>query len=147
MPLSTLTDWSKQHISALFEIGNDSDALKAIEETFSPDVVVMLNGTRLDRDGVKQLVLALRRAAPKGLKVDWQVVVDVPKDASNRSGSFGGVYIIRGLKQEVPGLGLTDFERRKSVNAVIESQSYDLDTDSRRIVNLVFVAAMVKATL
>ncbi|TFK49516.1 hypothetical protein OE88DRAFT_1661992 [Heliocybe sulcata] len=142
-PLSTLTDWSKQHIGAVFELGNESDALMAIEETFSPDVKVMLNGAPMNREGVKQVVLAFRRAAPNGLKVEWMSVVDVPNDASNRNGSFGGVYIIRGLKHEVPGKGLLDFERHKSVNVVIQSQYDDPEKDSRRIVNLVFVAANV----
>ncbi|EPQ52722.1 hypothetical protein GLOTRDRAFT_131959 [Gloeophyllum trabeum ATCC 11539] len=140
--LPTLTEWSKQHISAVFESRNDAESLRAVEETFSPDVRVLLNGTPVNREGVKQLVVAMRRAAPAGLKVDWQVTVDVPKDPSNRNGAFGGVYVVRGQRKELPGTkGVVDIERHKSVNVVIQSQSEDPSTDSRKIVNLVFVAA------
>jgi len=147
-PLSSLSSWSMQHIKDVFEAPKDADSSRAIDATFSPDIKAMLNGMQLNKDGIRQLVQAMRKASTTGLKVEWLSTVEVPKDPDNRNGAFGGMYIIRGLKKEVPGMsGFVDFERRKSVNVIIESQSDDPNIDSRKLVNLVFVAADVRSKL
>ncbi|KAJ7593372.1 hypothetical protein C8J56DRAFT_886333 [Mycena floridula] len=143
--LSTLTEWSRQHICDIFEAPSDNDALLAIASTFSATVEGSINGQSLNRAGIEQLVLAMRKnSSPGGLRVHWQETVDVPKDSvTNRNGSFGGIYYISGLQQEVEG-NLASFERRKVVSVQIESESPDTAQDSRRIVHLVFVATNVR---
>lgn len=145
--LSSLTDWSVQHIQDIFESISDEAALRAVENTFSDDLIATVNGARINKRGIKQLVLALRQSASRcGLNVYWQHAVEASRDpTTNRDGSFGGVYIIRGIQKVLPGNTYpTEFERHKTVTATIESQSPDSAIDSRKIVNLVFVALDVR---
>ncbi|KAK7463388.1 hypothetical protein VKT23_006743 [Stygiomarasmius scandens] len=141
--LPTLTEWSVDHIRAVFEAPTDSHALQAISETFSTSLSASVNGRPLNRSGVENLVLAMRRdAASTGLKVDWERTLEVPDDANtNRDGSFGGFYTISGLQKQIPGSHTPmDFIRHKTVTVRIESQVGDQFIDSRKIVSLVFVA-------
>ncbi|THV07221.1 hypothetical protein K435DRAFT_772591 [Dendrothele bispora CBS 962.96] len=141
--LPTLTEWSVDHIRSVFEAPSDSSALQAISETFSTDLSASVNGKPLNRSGVENLVLAMRRAATtSGLKVDWERTLEVPDDGrTNRDGSFGGFYTISGLRKQVPGSCTPmDFIRQKTVTVRIESQLNDQNLDSRKIVSLVFVA-------
>lgn len=144
--LCTLTEWSTQHIRDIFEARNDDQALRAIASTFSDNVQVIVNGNPLSRECLIQSVLAMRRSSANGLRVHWQQVVDAPLDpASNRDGSFGGVYTIRGIQKVLPGSDKPiEFERIKSVTTKIESELPTFDIDSRRIVHLVFVASDVR---
>ncbi|KAK2460244.1 hypothetical protein APHAL10511_007633 [Amanita phalloides] len=155
--LCSLSEWSQQHIRDVFEAETDEDALRAIRNTFADGVDARANGKPLPREGIDALVLAMRNCCanveeddgmPRSkLRVQWKCGVDVPTDPiSNRDGSFGGVYVIKGIKRMVPGsLKPVEFERHKTVTVKIDSMSSDLAVDSRRITNLVFVASDVRA--
>ncbi|KAF4571574.1 hypothetical protein EYR36_008914 [Pleurotus pulmonarius] len=145
VPLSNLYDWSREHIHDVFEAPNDDMCLRAIESTFAKNLQATINGAPLDREGIKQLVLAMRRGSSTGLKVRWHQAVPVPRDPTNRNGSFGGVYVISGIQKQLPGMSKpAEFERHKTVTVRIESLSSDPYVDSRRIVNLTFVANDVR---
>jgi len=139
--LPTLTEWSVDHIRAVFEAPTDSHALQAISDTFSNNLSATVNGRPLNRSGVENLVLAMRRdAASTGLKVDWERTLEVPDDANTnrvstsgkselhsgplltrfsfylQDGSFGGFYTISGLQKQIPGSHTPmDFIRHKTV--------------------------------
>uniref|UniRef100_A0A0W0EUY7 Uncharacterized protein n=1 Tax=Moniliophthora roreri TaxID=221103 RepID=A0A0W0EUY7_MONRR len=120
--LCSLTEWSIVHVRNIFEASSDEEALRAIMETFSPTVSATLNGSPLPREGIDKLVLAMRQGGRSdgvgnGLKVHWKHTVEVPINGStNRDGSFGGVYIISGLKKTSPGSDRpTNFSRHKTV--------------------------------
>ncbi|KAH0585308.1 hypothetical protein H2248_008549 [Termitomyces sp. 'cryptogamus'] len=141
--LCSLTEWSVRHIRDIFEASTDEQSLRAISTTFAENLDASVNGAPLTREGIKQLVLAMRRSSPRGLNVEWLQAVEASSDpTTNRGGSFGGVYVIRGIQKTVPGSSRpVDFERHKTVTVKIASQSSSLHFDSRRIVNLVFVAS------
>ncbi|KAF8150109.1 hypothetical protein B0H34DRAFT_666593 [Crassisporium funariophilum] len=142
IPLTSLTQWSQEHIRAVFESPSNEDSMQAVDETFAKTVNATLNGKPMGAAEIRQLVLSMRKESPGGLKVQWQQTVEVPQDAHNRNGSFGGVYIIRGIQRILPGYSRpVEFERHKTVTVRIESQSTDPTVDSRKIVNLVFVAS------
>ncbi|KAG6857378.1 hypothetical protein H0H87_004740 [Tephrocybe sp. NHM501043] len=117
VPLPSLTEWSVRHIRDIFEASTDEQSLRAISTTFAEDVDGSVNGAPLSREGIKQLVLAMRKSSPKGLKVHWQQAVEASSDpVTNRGGSFGGVYIIRGIQKTLPGSQRpVEFERHKTV--------------------------------
>ncbi|KAK7032284.1 hypothetical protein VNI00_013243 [Paramarasmius palmivorus] len=148
--LCSLTEWSINHIRDVFEAPSDEEALRAIEQTFSLSVTATLNGSPLPREGIIKLVLSMRQGGRmgggSGLRVNWKHTVEVPADpVTNRDGSFGGVYVITGLRKILPDFNRpVTFSRHKSVNVKIESQSPDTHLDSRRIVSLVFVASDVQ---
>ncbi|KAF8343549.1 hypothetical protein F5887DRAFT_289906 [Amanita rubescens] len=152
--LNSLTEWSQQHIRAIFEAETNEDAVRAIGSTFSDKVSASVNGTPLPREGIDALVLSMRKGlnssgtdgTSTSLQVQWKYGVDVPRDPlTNRDGSFGGVYVIKGIKRMIPGLpDPVEFERHKTVTVKIDSISPDLSVDSRRITNLVFVASDVR---
>ncbi|CAA7269541.1 unnamed protein product [Cyclocybe aegerita] len=141
--LSSLTQWSQGHIRRVFESPSEAEAVQAIEDTFSKDVNASLNGKQLGLEQVKQLVLSMHKESRTGgLKVEWKQTVEVPEDPTNRNGSFGGVYIIHGIWRTLSGqYEPMELERHKTVTVRIESQSNDTTVDSRKIVNLVFVAS------
>ncbi|KAF8626932.1 hypothetical protein AX17_006432 [Amanita inopinata Kibby_2008] len=157
--LCSLTEWSEQHIRSIFEAETDQDALQAIQNTFSESLSASINGAALSREGIDTLVLAMRGGCGGSnssedaanrqrsrLQVQWKHGVEVPRDPStNREGSFGGVYVIKGIRRVVPGTQKpVEFERHKTVTVKIESMSSELDVDSRRITSLVFVASDVR---
>ncbi|KAF8071815.1 hypothetical protein FPV67DRAFT_1447297 [Lyophyllum atratum] len=141
--LCSLSDWSVRHIRDVFEAPTDEQSLRAISATFADNINASVNGAPLSREGINQLVLAMRRSSAHGLTVHWEQAVEAPSDpATNRGGSFGGVYIIRGIQKTLPGSQKpVEFERHKTVTVKIDSQSPSLYEDSRRIVSLVFVAS------
>ncbi|GLB40297.1 hypothetical protein LshimejAT787_0801680 [Lyophyllum shimeji] len=116
-PLCSLTEWSVQHIREIFEAPTDEETLHAISRTFAENVNASVNGAPLSQEGIRQLVLAMRRNSSRGLTVHWKQAVEAPSDpATNREGSFGGVYIIRGMEKTLPGSQKpVDFERHKTV--------------------------------
>ncbi|KAG6865797.1 hypothetical protein C0991_011789, partial [Blastosporella zonata] len=116
-PLVSLTEWSMRHIRDIFEAPTDEQSLRAISATFADNVDGSVNGMSLNREGINQLVLAMRRSSPAGLMVHWQQAVEASSDpATNRGGSFGGVYIIRGIHKILPGSqNPVEFERHKTV--------------------------------
>ncbi|KAI0663913.1 hypothetical protein C8Q70DRAFT_386850 [Cubamyces menziesii] len=142
--LPTFYAWSTEHIRRVFEAKSENDCLKALDDTFSQRLEFTFNGSPLPREGLQKIVLAMLQASGFCLNVDWLNAVEVPRDGSNRNGMLGGYYIIRNVKKPVPGSSkLACFERHKSVNVVIESESADPSVDSRRIVKLAIVATDV----
>ncbi|KAL1739953.1 hypothetical protein HDZ31DRAFT_48477 [Schizophyllum fasciatum] len=142
--LNNLTDWSIEHIRAVFEARTDDDSLRAIESTFSERLEGTVNGAPLSRPQVAQMVLAMRSSAPYGLRVDWMQAQEMPKDLSCRDGTLGGMYVIRGIQRSTPSGSPACFERHKTVAVRIESELQDPLMDSRRITSLVFVASDVR---
>lgn len=117
VPLSSLTEWSMQHIQSIFEAHSDEQSLLAISDTFSDDVHIVVNGLTVSRDDINQLVLSLRRCSSRGLKVYWQQAVEAPSDPeTNRDGVFGGMYVIRGIQKIPQGSSSpVEHERHKTV--------------------------------
>ncbi|OJT02254.1 hypothetical protein TRAPUB_7235 [Trametes pubescens] len=163
--LPTFYAWSIEHIKNVFEAKCERDALQALEDTFSHRLEFTFNGSPLPRVGLQKIVLAMLQTSGFCLNVDWLNAVEVPRDGSNRvsapppwdlrlykltvafppqNGMLGGYYIIRNVKKPLPGSAtLACFERHKSVNVEIESESPDPSVDSRRIVKLAIVATDV----
>ncbi|KAL1674187.1 hypothetical protein EV122DRAFT_221149 [Schizophyllum commune] len=142
--LGSLTEWSISHIREVFEARSDDDALRAIESTFADHLEGTVNGAPLSRPQVAQMVLAMRRTAPAGLRVEWMQAQEAPRDMSCRDGSLDGMYVIRGIQRPTPSGSPASFERHKTVEVRIESQLPDPRLDSRRITSLVFVASEVR---
>jgi len=138
--LPSLSEWSIQRIKKIFESTTDEESLRSIRATFKDNVTATINGAPLSRDGIAQLVLAMRRSSKTGLSVIWHHTVEVARDPSTnrvrffwscrpsrrgpsdltflsrQDGSFGGYYIIRGLRKQLPGMyHPVDFERHKTV--------------------------------
>lgn len=80
--LCTLSEWSVGHIRDVFEARSEEKCLRAIAATFSDGVNASINGMPLSREGINQLVLAMRRSSESGLKVYWQKAIEVPRDAA-----------------------------------------------------------------
>ena len=78
--LSTLHEWSQEHIKSVFEARDDAVCIAAINKTFSDNVTASINGTPMTKQDIIKLVFGLRGAAPDGLKVHWENGIDVPKD-------------------------------------------------------------------
>ncbi|OBZ72161.1 hypothetical protein A0H81_07631 [Grifola frondosa] len=144
--LSTFYAWSIEHIKRVFEAKTERDCLEALDDTFSQKLEFTFNGSPLPRMGLQKIVLAMLEGSGFCLNVDWQNAVEVPNDGYNRNGILGGYYIIRNVKKPLPGSSMPGyFERHKSVNVVIESESPDIHVDSRRIVKLAIVATDLPA--
>ncbi|KAI8980075.1 hypothetical protein BD414DRAFT_109261 [Trametes punicea] len=142
--LTSFYTWSCEHIKKVFEAKSERDCLQALEETFSERLEFTFNGSPLPRVGLQKIVLAMLQTSGFRLNVDWLNAVEVPQDDSNRNGMLGGYYVIRNVMKPVPGSShLACYERHKSVNVVIESESSDPRVDSRRIVKLAIVATDV----
>ncbi|KDR75970.1 hypothetical protein GALMADRAFT_139735 [Galerina marginata CBS 339.88] len=143
--LTSLAQWSQNHIKDIFESPTDEDCVRAIDETFCKNVHAVLNGKPLGLEQIKQSVLAIRKEAHVGLTVEWKHTVEVPASSDYRDGSFGGVYFIHGIQRLLTGSQEpAEFVRHKTVTVKIESQSTATDVDSRKIVDLVFVAADIQ---
>lgn len=82
--LSSLSQWSQQHIRAVFEAPTEQDSLQAMQETFSPSIKANLNGKPLGFAEIRNMVLLMRNSSPNGLKIRWLQAVEAPHDASNR---------------------------------------------------------------
>ncbi|KAJ7364262.1 hypothetical protein DFH08DRAFT_766044 [Mycena albidolilacea] len=143
--LSSLTEWSMQHIRDVFEAPSDELSLRAIHSTFSRNLKANLNGAALDFDGLCGLVNAMRKSARNRLDVQWARADDAPDDLGNRNGVLVGEYRIRGIWRSNPGSEqLFEFERRKKVVVRIQSQSAQPELDSRLIMKLDIVASDVQ---
>ena len=80
--LSSLSEWSIQHIKGIFEAETDEDSLRNIRATFADNVSGFVNGSPLNREGIERLVLTMRKDSLMGLKVDWKHLVEAPQDRS-----------------------------------------------------------------
>ncbi|KZT01372.1 uncharacterized protein LAESUDRAFT_707458 [Laetiporus sulphureus 93-53] len=139
--LPTCYAWSKEHIKRVFEAKSAADCLRALDDTFSQKIELTLNGKPLPRSHLQTAILAMVESSGFRLTVEWLNAVEVPHDDSYRSGSLGGYYIIRNIQKMLPGrTSPVLYERHKSINVVIESESRDRSVDSRKIVKLTLVA-------
>ncbi|KAJ7859150.1 hypothetical protein B0H14DRAFT_3446786 [Mycena olivaceomarginata] len=139
--LSSLTEWSMQHIRDVFEAPSDELSLRAIHSTFSRNLKANLNGAALDFDELCGLVSAMRKSARNGLDVQWARADDAPDDLGNRSANTA--FAASG--ESNPGSDqLFEFERRKKVVVRIQSQSAQPELDSRLIMKLDIVASDVQ---
>jgi hypothetical protein len=82
--LSSLTQWSQEHVRAIFESSSNEKSIQAVEETFSSDIKATINGKQVDRQEIKQSVLSMRAESSSGLRVEWKHTVEVPQDTYNR---------------------------------------------------------------
>ena len=82
--LSSLTQWSQEHIRAIFESSSNEEFIQALEETFSRDLKATVNGKQVGRQEIKQSVLTMRAESSGGLRVEWKQMVEVPQDTYNR---------------------------------------------------------------
>ncbi|KAF9473810.1 hypothetical protein BDN70DRAFT_816721 [Pholiota conissans] len=142
LQLNSLTEWSREHIRAVFESPTADEALKAVQATFSTSINVTLNGKQLAYKDIVDMVLRLRKEAPGGLKVQWLQAIDSPSSPDNREGGLGGMYVIRGIYRVQKDYDRpVEIGRHKAVVVRIESQSTSSFIDSRRIVQLSIVAS------
>ena len=82
--LSSLTQWSQEHIQRIFESKSDADAISAIDQTFATSLKGSINGKDLTYDGVGQLVRAVRNCSPtRSLKVEWHTAIETSADSEN----------------------------------------------------------------
>ncbi|KAI0733604.1 hypothetical protein C8Q72DRAFT_771994 [Fomitopsis betulina] len=141
MILPTFYSWSKEHIERVFEAKTSADCLQAINDTFSQNIELTLNGSPIPRTYLESAIMGMVEASGFRLSVEWLNAVEVSRDGSLRSGALGGYYVIRNLRRQLPGSKIQMlYERHKSINASIDSESSDPGVDSRRIVKLAIVA-------
>ncbi|KZT67948.1 hypothetical protein DAEQUDRAFT_672301 [Daedalea quercina L-15889] len=139
--LPTFYAWSKEHIQRVFEAKTSADCLQALNDTFSQNVELILNGSPIPRTYLESTIMGMVEASGFSLSVEWLNAVEVPRDESHRNGALGGYYVIRNLRRQTPSSTTPMlYERHKSINVIIESESSDPSIDSRRIVKLALVA-------
>ncbi|KAJ3829275.1 hypothetical protein EV361DRAFT_959987 [Lentinula raphanica] len=139
--LCSLSDWVQNRTSAIYVAPNKTESKKAIAELFAPHVKASINGRSITRQEIDELLLVMRPAEEGALGFYWTDLVATPKDSSERGGAVSGMYVIAGLHLPHPQTGeLVPTYRRKGVAVIIESQSQDLDVDSRKVVEFVSVA-------
>ncbi|KAK6978220.1 hypothetical protein R3P38DRAFT_2580273 [Favolaschia claudopus] len=139
IPLSSLVDWSRQHITAVFQAPSNELTLLALDSAFSRSLQATVNGEPVDFEGFAKMIGAMaEETAATGPHVDWVFAEATESDDSGRNGVVKGEYYIRGICGRIPGSDgrLLEIECRKAVVGRIESQSSDLGIDSRRIVTL-----------
>ncbi|KAJ3778122.1 hypothetical protein FB446DRAFT_715016 [Lentinula raphanica] len=148
LKLSSLRQWSEDHMAAIFEAATLEDAVKAIADSFPDNVRATLNGAPLARSSIDKMVAVMRPTPQGGLKVHWKEGCEVANDPYNRNGTFGGFYCITGLRKPHPETGeIVPFIRYKTVIVKIESLSEDVSYDSRKITDLTFVGSDKPAEL
>ncbi|KAJ7157280.1 hypothetical protein C8R46DRAFT_423011 [Mycena filopes] len=138
-PLSSLAEWTKEHITATFTSPTNELTLLALDHAFSRALKATVNGDAVDFNGFSQMIAAMsEHAAPTGPKVDWVFAEETPDEgAGNRSGVVKAEYFIRDVFGIIPGTDqLVQIETRKQVTGRIESQTSEEGVDSRRIVSL-----------
>ena len=91
--LSSLTQWSQEHVRAIFESPSNEEFIQAVEETFSSDIKATINGKQVGRQEIKQSVLSMRAESSGGLRVEWKHTVEVPQDTYNRVIFFEPVLV------------------------------------------------------
>ncbi|KAJ7229755.1 hypothetical protein B0H12DRAFT_222306 [Mycena haematopus] len=136
--LSSLADWSKQHITAIFEAPTNELTVRALDSAFSRSLKATVNGEPVDFDGFAKMIASMaQETSPGGPRVDWIFADETPDDAGHRTGVVKAEYYIRGIFAAVPGSdALVEIEARKQVLGRIESQSSEAGVDSRHIVTL-----------
>ncbi|KAH9915130.1 uncharacterized protein B0H18DRAFT_1042694 [Fomitopsis serialis] len=139
--LPTFYAWSREHIQRVFEAKTSADCLRALDDTFAQNIELTLNGSPIPRTYLQSAIMGMVESSGFRLSVEWLNAVEAPRDESYRSGALGGYYVIRNLRRQSPDSTTHMlYERHKSINVIIESESSDPYVDSRRIVKLALVA-------
>ena len=105
--LTSLCQWSQEHIKSIFEAQCDEESMRAVDETFSPFLKGKMNGNELNREDIKRLVQALRessrqKAGSAGLKVHWMYIHETPMtDSSNREVGVSAPLIMQEKRAHV----------------------------------------------
>ena len=82
--LSTIYEWSVEHIKNVFEAKSEDECIKALDETFSQHIDFSTNGKQLNRADLQRFVLSMVQLSGFRLKVQWQNALEVPRDETNR---------------------------------------------------------------
>ncbi|CAA7262704.1 unnamed protein product [Cyclocybe aegerita] len=91
--LPTLTQWTKNHITALIQASNNTDLTAALDAFFSKDATIIVNGVQVSRlDFAKQV--KIENFDEAGASVAFSANVEVPKDQDKPfdAGSVGVFY-------------------------------------------------------
>ncbi|KAF8824045.1 hypothetical protein HHX47_DHR9000548 [Lentinula edodes] len=149
--LSSITEWADKRTAAVYTAKSKTLAKLAVEELFAPHVKASINGRKISRDEIDQLLLDMRPTEEGALGFYWTDLVGVPRDPSHRvcpnvlssfvsrlnsctqDGSVSGMFIISGLQIPDPRTGelVTSF-RRKGV-AVISTRGSGERTEDVRL--------------
>lgn len=82
--VSSIYEWSINHIKTVFEAKTEESCVLAIDETFSHGIEATVNGKPLSRMELQRFVLSMVKLSGFRLNVQWQNAVEVPRDSSNR---------------------------------------------------------------
>ena len=82
--LPTFYAWSKEHIRRVFEAKTPADCLQALNDTFSQDVELTLNGSPIPRTYLESAIMGMVEASEFRLSVEWLNAVEVPRDEFHR---------------------------------------------------------------
>ncbi|KAF8958553.1 hypothetical protein BDZ97DRAFT_1439176 [Flammula alnicola] len=91
--LPTLTQWTKNHITAIIEAQTQADLESAVDAFLSKNATITVNGVQISQaDFVKQL--SVENFAEAGATVAFSASVEVPADPKNTfdAGSVGVFY-------------------------------------------------------
>ncbi|KAK6981126.1 ribonuclease H-like domain-containing protein [Favolaschia claudopus] len=116
--LSSLVDWSKEHITAVFQAPSNELTLLALDSAFSRSLQATVNGEPVDFEGFAKMIGAMaEETAATGPHVDWAFAEATENDDSGRNGVVKGEYYIRGICGRIPGSDgrLLEIECRKEV--------------------------------
>lgn len=82
--LSTIYEWSIEHIRNVFEAKSEDECLRAIDDTFSQAIEFITNGKQLGRADLQRFIVSMVSSSGFRLKVQWQNALEVPRDGTNR---------------------------------------------------------------
>ncbi|KAJ3907305.1 hypothetical protein F5879DRAFT_942342 [Lentinula edodes] len=82
--LCSLPEWVDKRTATIYVAPNRAQAKVAIEELFAPHVKASINGRKITRDEIDQLLLAMRPNEEGALGFFWTDMVGTSKDPSNR---------------------------------------------------------------
>lgn len=130
--LSSITEWADKRTAAVYTAKSKTLAKLAVEELFAPHVKASINGRKISREEIDQLLLDMRPTEEGALGFYWTDLVGAPRDPSHRvcpnvlssfvsrlnlctqDGSVSGIFIISGLQIPSPRTGdlVTSFRRK-----------------------------------
>ena len=98
--LPGLTDWTEQHVTAIYTATTDSDFESAFDAFLSQDVTITSNGQSLTRDQYKQKLLAQKKGEISGA-VSFTGAVQA-------NGSNDQLLVVRQLERRICTYGLIE---------------------------------------
>ncbi|KAJ6559747.1 hypothetical protein B0H19DRAFT_1375768 [Mycena capillaripes] len=135
---SSLADWSRRHITDVFDASTTDLTVQALDRAFSRSLKATVNGEPVDFDGFSNLIASIQLTAPAVPKSNGSLrKKHRTTQAIGCNGVVKGEYYIRGTFGKMPGTEtVVEIETCKKVVGRIESQSSEAGVDSRRIVKL-----------